>query len=192
MSSLDISGTAITVEVADAAEPGCSRRTEEPQLQHTEKSTERLATGTGSGRNRPLRASKSECLLKINRRSLMKPQRKGASVLKEDCDEEEIKKFYLNNKIVNLKPNHLETIFEEPTTVRNEMRLVGLKKIKRSINFKDHLNITKTTLQSRRKKIKHLFGGTTGKKFNKLSMDAFLQRLQTVSDPIPSLHTDIM
>lgn len=137
------------------------------------------ATATGSGRTRLSRSSKSDCLLRMNRRVSMKPQRKVASTKAFPETEADITKFYLNNQLGNAASRHnaLETIFEEPSVVRNELRMIGLKKLKRTIAFKDGVNIHKTTVQSRRKKIKLLFGTST-KKFNKLSMDAFLLHLQ--------------
>lgn len=137
------------------------------------------AAATGSGRTRLSRSSKSDCLLRMNRRVSMKPQRKVASTKAFPETEADITKFYLNNQLGNAASRHnaLETIFEEPSVVRNELRMIGLKKLKRTIAFKDGVNIHKTTVQSRRKKIKLLFGTST-KKFNKLSMDAFLLHLQ--------------
>lgn len=137
----------------------------------------------GSGRTRLSRTSKADCLLRMNRRVSMKPQRKIRAPT--SSSEEDIKKFYLNNKLGSGdRQNALETIFEEPSVVRNELRLIGLKKFKRSMACKDGFTINKATVQSRRKKIKTLFGGGTGapKKFNKLSMDAFLQHLQSLSE----------
>ena len=112
----------------------------------------------------------------------MKPQRK-TRMLPGTSSEEDIKKFYLNNKLTSAtnRQNALETIFEEPAVVRNELRLIGLKKLKRSMAFKDAFNIPKSTVQTRRKKVKALFG-TSANKFNKLSMDAFLQHLQSMRE----------
>lgn len=136
-------------------------------------------TATGSGRARLSRSSKSDCLLRMNRRVSMKPQRKITSTKAFPETEADITKFYLTNQLGSAASRHnaLETIFEEPSVVRNELRMIGLKKLKRTIAFKDGVNTNKTTVQSRRKKIKTLFGSST-KKFNKLSMDAFLLHLQ--------------
>lgn len=149
-----------------------------------EQQSPRSSGATGSGRTRLSRASKADCLLRMNRRVSMKPQRKGiAAMAPNSTADEDIKKFYMNNKLGSATAHQhaLETIFEEPSMVRNELRLIGLKKLKRSINCKDGVTVSKTTVQSRRKKIKTLLG-TTSKKFNKLSMDAFLQHLQGMSE----------
>lgn len=144
------------------------------------------STATGSGRTRLSRASKTDSLLRMNRRVSMKPQRKGLQVkMPNSSTDEDIKKFYLNNKLGSAaaRQNALETIFEEPAVVRNELRLIGLKKLKRSMTCKDGVTISKTTVQSRRKKIKTLFGTSSStKKFNKLSMDAFLMHLKSLSE----------
>lgn len=153
---------------------------EEEEEEDASNGLDRLPAATGSGRTRLSRSSKSDCLLRMNRRVSMKPQKKVTGKPNNSLStEQDIKKFYLNNKLGSAasRNNALETIFEEPSVVRNELRMIGLKKLKRSMNFKDGLNISKTTVQSRRKKIKTLFG-TTSKKFNKLSMDAFLEHLQ--------------
>lgn len=149
--------------------------------QDEEASPKTLNTATGSGRTRLSRSSKSDCLLRMNRRVVMKPQRKNVKVPKSQSDED-IKRFYLNNKLGSAasRQNNLETIFEEPSVVRNELRLLGLKKLKRNMTCKDGLNIPKATVLSRRKKIKSLFGAKT--KYTKVSMDAFLEHLQSMRD----------
>lgn len=182
MPDLDLP-TIMSTLVLDAASPTLSDQGS-PQASIGMDTPDGAATtptnATGSGRSRLSRASKADCLLRMNRRVSMKPQRKAMAVKAGgSASEEDIKKFYLNNKLGSARDrqNALETIFEEPSVVRSELRLIGLKKLKRSIAFKDGVTISKTTVQSRRKKIKTLFG-TTAKKFNKLSMDAFLQHLQ--------------
>lgn len=175
--------------LSDRGSPGTSTDMLSPQLieEEAHHAIQESPRATGSGRTRLSRASKADCLLRMNRRVSMKPQKKLASGGGGKPDlmssEKDIKKFYLNNKLGSAASRHnaLETIFEEPSVVRNELRMIGLKKLKRTMNFKDGFTVSKTTVQSRRKKIKTLFG-TTSKKFNKLSMDAFLEHLQSMRE----------
>lgn len=184
MSSLDLSdATSCAAAVVNAAAtPPHDPEENEDMVGETDEADPTRTLGTGSGRNRLSRASKSDCLLRINRRVSMKPQRKNLSGTVLET-EEDVRKFYLNQKNIRPKMTNspLETIFEEPALVRNELKLVGLRKIKRTITFKDGVTTNKSTVQSRRKKIKTLLGvPAVGivKRFKKLSMDAFLQHLQ--------------
>lgn len=131
--------------------------------------------------------SKENSLLRIKRRSIMKPRRNHSS---------DIKKIYLDNKLKgNFRPSNLETIFEEPTPdKKNQLCFIGAKKIKRSLSCSDGLNVTKTTVKSRRNKIKKTFGRRFALK--KISMDDFIDRLnasfderQTTSTSVPQTPT---
>ncbi|XP_055915455.1 uncharacterized protein LOC129948473 [Eupeodes corollae] len=140
--------------------------------------TEAEYTPPRSRRSLPPRMAKSKenSLLRIKRRSIMKPRR-NLNV--------EIKKIYLDNKVKgNFRPSNLETIFEEPTPDKNkQLCFIGAKKIKRSLSCSDGLNVTKTTVKSRRNKIKKTFGRRFALK--KISLDDFIDRLNASFEDKP-------
>lgn len=115
-------------------------------------------------------------LHQIKRRTIAKPRRLDPSTLATDSSEVLIKKLYTNKKMTKLKPTNLETIFEEPKEHRKHgVMFVSAQKFRRAIHFKDHLNISKQTVQHRRKRIKRLLG--SGNKLKKMTMDAFMSHL---------------
>lgn len=126
--------------------------------------------------------SKENSLLRIKRRSIMKPRR-NLNV--------EIKKIYLDNKVKgNFRPSNLETIFEEPTPDKNkQLCFIGAKKIRRSLSCSDGLNVTKTTVKSRRNKIKKTFGRRFALK--KISLDDFIDRLNASFDERPTTSRSV-
>uniref|UniRef100_A0A0A1X1R4 Protein tantalus n=1 Tax=Zeugodacus cucurbitae TaxID=28588 RepID=A0A0A1X1R4_ZEUCU len=138
-------------------------------------------------RNLPRRACK-ENSLKVKRRSIMKPKRQSSST---SCDfsmlrPAEIRKIYCNKKLKSFRPACLETIFEEPqseprrgddtvATCSTALRLIGLRKIRRSLSCSDGLNTNKTLIKQRRAKIKKVFGRRSACK--KISLHDFIDRL---------------
>uniref|UniRef100_A0A336JYS1 CSON002944 protein n=1 Tax=Culicoides sonorensis TaxID=179676 RepID=A0A336JYS1_CULSO len=120
-----------------------------------------------------------EKLHKIKRRTIAKPRRLDPSTLAADASESLIKKLYLNKKMTKLNPTSLETIWEEPKIKNHEISYISGQKFKRSIKFKDHMSISKQTIQTRRKRIKRLLG--SAHKLKKISMDAFMNHLKLMS-----------
>ncbi|XP_059619348.1 protein tantalus, partial [Phlebotomus argentipes] len=86
--------------------------------------------------------------------------------------EKQIEAYYLNKKVVK-KCTPLETIFEEPKVVKEKETFLGNRKLNRSIKFSDGKNVSKVTVQNRRKKIKEIFGRIP--KYKKIPMDFFLE-----------------
>lgn len=131
-------------------------------------------------------------LHKINRRVISKPK-KNTFI---NGTENEIKKFYLNKKLTKIKPTCLETIFEavneeslaieeENDDERNDVlastsqvKIVGLKKLKRSLSFSDGQNISKALLQRRKKRIQTYLGGKP--KVQKFTMAVFMDKLKNM------------
>lgn len=130
-----------------------------------------------SGRNRK---STSCSLIKINRRTITKPKKHILRAPSTTATEDDIKNIYLNNKIGKFKTTHLETIFEEPKTIKSKLQLTGTAKIKRSLSFSDGYNINKTTVKARRNRIKRLFGSTH--KIKKISMNCFMEHFKSLDD----------
>ena len=139
-----------------------------------EKPTEKMtSTGIGARIMRRLRqnttvASKEKTELK---KKSLNPNSKS------------IEKLYLNKSLGRVKYTQLETIFEhEDETDSNEnvkidgKKLFG-KKNKRTAALRDGLNASKTLKEKRKRRIKNFFG--VHKKFKRMSMKNFLERLQS-------------
>ncbi|GAB0095380.1 hypothetical protein DMENIID0001_107560 [Sergentomyia squamirostris] len=124
------------------------------------------------------RSGSKDSLHKINRRTIMKPKRVFNPITKK-----EIEAYYLNKKVVT-KCTPLETIFEEPKIVKEQVSFLGNRKVNRSIKFTDGKNVTKASIQKRRKKAREVFGKP---QFKKISMDYFLEHFNGVA---PSKSTD--
>nr|XP_014100180.1 protein tantalus [Bactrocera oleae] len=138
-------------------------------------------------RNLPRRACK-ENSLKVKRRSIVKPKRHSSSMT---CDfsmlrPADIRKIYCNKKLKSFRPTCLETIFEDPqpeqrrgndavAACNSALRLIGLRKIRRSLSCSDGLNTNKTLIKQRRAKIKKAFGRRSACK--KISLHDFIDRL---------------
>lgn len=58
----------------------------------------------------------------------------------------------------------------------SQVKLIGLKKLKRSLSFSDGQNITKATIQRRKKRIQMYLGGKP--KIEKCTMAVFMDKLQ--------------
>lgn len=113
-----------------------------------------------------------DALHKINRRTIMKPKR-----CFQPTTEKQIEAYYLNKKVVK-RCTPLETIFEEPKVIKDKFTLLGNRKVNRSIKFTDGKNISKVTIQNRRKRIREMFG--RAQKFKKVSMEYFLEHFTGV------------
>ena len=135
-------------------------------------------------RNMPARASKENSLNKIKRRSIQKPTKRNLTKALDfsSLRPADIKKIYLNKKITNFRPSNLETIFEEEDQADNEAdaaepaihatRLIGARKLKRSLSCSDGVNINKTLIKQRRARIKKAFGRRFALK--KISLEDFM------------------
>ncbi|XP_065360009.1 protein tantalus [Calliphora vicina] len=132
-------------------------------------------------RQMPTRASKESSLLGIKRRTIMKPSKRVRNTEDfQNLKPADIKKIYLNKKLTNFKPSSLETIFEEASsTVQNNepdyLRLMGGRKIKRSLSCTDGFRYSKTLVNKRRAKIKKTFGKRFALK--KISLEEFITKL---------------
>lgn len=95
----------------------------------------------------------------------------------------QIEKLYLNKTLGRLKATQLETIFEdEHETDASENVIIDAKKVfgkktKRSVSCSDGFNLSKTLKEKRKRRIKKIFG--VHKKFKRISMKNFLERLQS-------------
>ncbi|KAM7356936.1 tantalus [Cochliomyia hominivorax] len=133
-------------------------------------------------RQMPSRASKESSLLGIKRRTIMKPSKRIKTPEDfQNLKPSDIRKIYLNKKLTNFKPSNLETIFEEtPSTLQNNeqnylQRLMGGRKIKRSLTCSDGFRYNKTLVNKRRAKIKKTFGKRFALK--KISLEEFITKL---------------
>lgn len=115
-------------------------------------------------------------LHKIKRRTIAKPRRLDPATLSADVSEKLIEKLYTNKKMNKIKPTNLETIWEEPKSLKNQELSFSVTKFRRAITFKDHLRVDKQKVQARRKRIKRLLGKPL--KLKKISMDAFMEHLR--------------
>lgn len=147
---------------------------------------------------RPRRKSCERVITNFNRRVIAKPKKLNKKLYVTD---KEIRNLYINNKLVNYKPTNLETIFEEPspsngkeqrqrtTSTTNAVaptsssssslkpyNFFGNRKMRRRASFTDVLNVPKSIIQTRRKRIKRLLGKNL--KLEKLSMNSFLEHLK--------------
>lgn len=138
------------------------------------------------------RRSTSMCSLNLhrtNRRVISKPKKNTKSC--NPTTENEIRKFYLNQKMTKLKSTLLETIFEDDgedesndaaddDDASSQVKLVGNKKIKRCLSFAVGSHPTKTLVQKRRKRIQTVLGGKP--KTKRVSMDTFMKKLKAIQD----------
>lgn len=157
--------------------------------------------------HRTRRKSADMALHRLNRRVIKKPKK---NIIFSSTNEKDIRKYYLSNKLTNYKPTNLETIFEEEpnenqshttdtkncstssssdksVTTKRLHSFMGGRKLRRSISFSDGLNIPKSTIQTRRKRIKRLFGRPL--KLEKISMDAFLTHLRSFGYDTMTMNT---
>lgn len=150
---------------------------------------------------RARRKSSEAALLKLNRRVISKPKKKEGFKL-IGSTEHEIESFYLNNKLTSqFRQTSLETIVEDTIHENNDeaesivrptapsLRFLGSRKLKRRISFTDCLNVPKTVVQNRRKKIKKLFGKKLN--FTRLSMDAFYSHLKRIDYDSNESQSDV-
>lgn len=146
---------------------------------------------------RARRKSSETALLKINRRVISKPK-KNDSFKSIGSTDKEIETFYLNNKLTSqFRQTALETIIEEEADdtesivklTSPSVRFLGSRKLKRRISFTDCLNVPKTVVQNRRKKIKKLLGRKLN--FTRLSMDAFYSHLKSLDYDSNESQSDV-
>lgn len=153
---------------------------------------EPIPSSTSASHRRTLRPrpEASDSLLHgINRRTISRP-RKFSSLNPSDITEKDIINLYLNKKLPRVKPTSLETIFEAseegseteaatPSALESQFKLVGLKKLKRSLSFStDHSRTNKATVLKRRRRIKDRLGTT--KKPTKFSMQMFIEKMEAM------------
>lgn len=176
----------------------------EPSLDNSMNDSFSPSTSSSPVRMQRTRRKSSEAALhSLNRRVIKKPKRNNIFTSTNDKD---IRKFYLNAKLTNYKSTNLETIFEEEPnenhhnltanttdmsncdssfrknslnrSATNRLHsFIGGRKLRRSVSFSDGLNISKSTIQTRRKRIKRLFGRPL--KLEKISMNEFLTHLRS-------------
>jgi len=125
--------------------------------------------------------SSSELALhKTNRRTIQKPRRKSAASTFES--DKEVKNFYINvNKgNIKVKPNSLETIFEKEEEEQEssgeasgDKKEMGTRKVKRTLQLCDGLNVTKALLSKRKSQVKKQFGNK--KKPKKIALAKFME-----------------
>lgn len=137
-------------------------------------------------RQLPSRASKETSMLGIKRRTIMKPTKRSQSKHKDfnNLKPADIRKIYLNKKLTKFRPSSLETIFEEPLPSQSDaieelenVRLIGARKIRRSLSCSDGFKLNKTLVNKRRAKIKKTFGRRFALK--KISLEEFLDKLNS-------------
>ena len=126
-----------------------------------------------SSRRSSLRARPDNKLRRVKDKAISKPKSKYTTIT-IGSSEKEVKAYYTHNEKIKRASTNLETIFEEP---KNQTNLIGVKKIRRSLKFTDGINVTKTTIQTRKKRVQKLFGKQKAKK---ISMQNFLQHLNTL------------
>lgn len=201
LSSMDLNQTTTTVAIAPGSEmldiaPSLFASTSSPVSSAVQSSS------TSAAHRRTLRPrpdATGSLLHGINRRTISRP-RKFSNINSTDVTEKDIIKLYLNKSTGRVKPTSLETIFEvseegsenEQTTTGlfdSQVKLVGLKKLKRSLSFStDHSRTNKTTVLKRRRRIKDRLGTT--KKPSKFSMQLFIEKMEAMQNNEKSeLHT---
>lgn len=150
------------------------------QTNNVESDQNNELASTDKRRSGRIRKSTSCSLIKINRRTITKPKKHILRGPATAATEDDIRNIYLNNKLGKFKTTNLETIFEEPKTIRSKLQLTGTAKIKRSLSFSDGHNINKTTVKARRNRIKRLFGSSH--KIKKISMSCFMEHFKSLDD----------
>lgn len=135
-------------------------------------------------------STSADSLHRTNRRVITKPKKNLKSCLVNPTTENEIRKFYLNQKMSKLKSTLLETIFEsqneedsfsaddDDVSGSGSANVIGNRKIKRCLSFTVASHPTKTLVQKRRKRIQTVLGGKS--KTKKMSMATFMMKLQAI------------
>lgn len=145
-------------------------------------------TTTASRTGLRKRSSSADSLLhKTRNRKIERPQKRVVSPMTDS----QIKNFYINiNKKVKLKPNLLETIFEdddESSSVEEsesgKKKTISIKKFKRLLTLHDGLNATKALKEKRKNLIKkHLGARKHPKKMPKETFMEYLRKLNEEHD----------
>lgn len=147
------------------------------------------STSPPSRRMSTRRASNcSNNLHRTNRRVISKPKKNTKAGTVNPATENEIRKFYMNQKMSKLKSTLLETIFEneeedgsnDADVVSSQLNLIGNRKIKRCLSFSVGSHPTKTLVLKRRKRIQTVLGGKP--KTKKMSMDTFMKKLNAIQE----------
>nr|XP_019560635.2 protein tantalus-like [Aedes albopictus] len=129
-------------------------------------------------RRSPRAKSLDSKLHKIKRRTIAKPVKIQINL---NASENEIRNYYMvNSKKMDLKPSNLETIFEEGSPAVAKCKFFGQRKVRRSLNCSDGINVTKTTTKARKNRVRRLLGGAP--KFERMAMDSFWQRLKAMEN----------
>lgn len=128
-------------------------------------------------RRSPRAKSVDSNLHKIKRRTIVKPVKFQINI---NASEKEIRSYYMDkgNKVSNLKPSNLETIFEEGSPAVAKSKFFGERKLRRSLNCSDGFNVTKTTTKARKNRVRRLLGSAP--KLERMTMDTFLERLKSM------------
>lgn len=140
------------------------------------------------------RSSSADSLLhKTRNRKIERPQKRVVSPMTDS----QIKNFYINiNKKVKLKPNLLETIFEQDEeddkddessslddSESGKKKSISIKKFKRLLTLHDGLNATKALKDKRKSLIKkHLGARKHPKKMPKETFMEYLRKLNEEHD----------
>lgn len=136
------------------------------------------------------RSSSADSLLhKTRNRKIERPQKRVVSPMTDS----QIKNFYINiNKKVKLKPNLLETIFEqddeddESSSLDSESgkkKYISIKKFKRLLTLHDGLNATKALKDKRKNLIKKHLGARKHPK--KMPKETFMEYLRKLNEEQP-------
>lgn len=104
--------------------------------------------------------------------------KKFTSLVVDDDPQKSIEKLYLDKSLDGMKVSNLETIFEEPEAAKNGI-IFGTKKMKRSLTLKDGFTTTRTLKERRKRLIQKRLGKV--KRFKRISMETFLEHLQSLS-----------
>lgn len=122
------------------------------------------------------RSASDDSLHKTRNRKIQRPRKNSASMQFET--EKEVKNFYvnINKKFKSIKPNQLETIFEEDESISEvddiETKDTG-RKLKRTLAICDGFNITKALKDKRKGLIKKHLGNK--KKPKKIALSKFME-----------------
>lgn len=154
----------------------------------TIESSSHTTTTTRTGLRK--RSSSADSLLhKTRNRKIERPQKRVVSPMTDS----QIKNFYINiNKKVKLKPNLLETIFEQDEddessslddSESGKKKSISIKKFKRLLTLHDGINSTKALKDKRKNLIKkHLGARKHPKKMPKETFMEYLRKLNEEHD----------
>lgn len=128
-------------------------------------------------RRRSQRSKSIESRLhKVKRRTITKPAKKQINL---NATENEIRDYYMvNSKKLDLKPSNLETIFEEGSPAADNLKLFGVRKLRRSLNCSDGGKANKTKTKARKVRVR--VAGLP--RVRRMTMETFLERLKSMQN----------